>query len=396
MFGPIATFVWNSVVERLKRPDLILPGEAALLVAVAIVIAAYVGRRFAGVSNLLERAGIWISYLARMIPFWGREIVALGRPGNGRRNRRFKSEAAFFAASRRRDTREEIDSGQHWQDPKMGPCRITWVSTTGELIAVAHNKTWSPKKIRRAEIPQPVAAEIVVEDVGKPGEEFKPWRDGGPVEVLAVIADHDEVDRRLRDYEYVNVGDLRWARRRALGWNVPLPPRAEWWKRFERRPEPALPPPPPPSLGEPDGAYFGLWQEGGHVQVKIGDEPARDLSHFVDSSPTGLAWGYGGAGPWDLARSILADRLGYVPNWDVVMEFKNGVVAKLSMPAFSLTFAEVDAWIDSHRDLFARDPRAGWPQRRPGSADQVFTIVRTAEPGEFDEVQIRRRGRKSK
>lgn len=246
---------------------------------------------------------------------------------------------------------------------------------------MALNKSWPlPTKARALSGSTPF--EIVVEPLPKPGEVYRPRRNGGPVEVLAVIPDEEEVDRRLLSYGHVLVGDLRWARRRAYGWNVSLPPGAEWWRRYDSRPDPSPPPPPPPSLGEPDGAYVGLWQDHGEVQVKIGNEPARDLYHFVDSSPTHFAWGYGGSGPWDLARSILADRLGYVPNGDVVGEFTAGVVAKLPMPAFSLTFAEVDAWIASHTNLFAQDPRAGWPRRRPAKADRGFTIVRSAEPPE--------------
>ena len=34
------------------------------------------------------------------------------------------------------------------------------------------------------------------------------------------------------------------------------------------------------------------------------------LPHIVKHSPTGLAWGYGGSGPADLALSILADHFG--------------------------------------------------------------------------------------
>lgn len=388
VLGPLGTSLWNWVVGRLNRPDLLLPWETALLGAVLVFVGAYLARRFSAVRDLLERVSIWALYLIRMIPYWLREGIALGHPANGQRNPRFKSEVAFFAASRRREAREQIDHGQYWRDSRVGPCRVTWISTTGELIAVALNKTWSRPPKRRANpiLSRPLVAEIVVEPLPKPGEDFKPRRDGGPVEILAVIPDSDEVDRRLMNYEHVLVGDLRWARRRAYGWDVPLPPEAEWWRRYDVRPERPPLPPPQPSLGETDGAYLGLWEVGGRVQVNIGNEPARDLYHFVDSSPTGFAWGYGGSGPWDLARSVLADRLGYIPNLDVVMEFKNGVVATLSMPAFSLTFSEVDAWIDSHAGLFARDPRAGWPRRRPANVDQGFTIVRSARPGEFDDV----------
>lgn len=389
VFGPLALSLWNLAAGFLGRPELSLPWQAAIVTFFGIVLATLAARRFSGLADFLEMAWLRLAYFVRMLPFWLREMSSKGEPGRGGRNQRYASEAAFYAADKRRETLEQIDHGQHWQDPRLGPCRLTWISTTRELIAVAHNKGGAQGVRERPKAVPLVAevAEIIVEDVPpvRPGQVTKPRRDGGPVEVLAMIHDESEFERRLADYHYVLRGDLRWARRRAYGLNVPLPPGGEWWKRFDRCPEPTPPPPPPPSLGEPDGAYLGLWEEGGRVQVKVGDEPARELYHFVDSSPTGFAWGYGGSGPWDLARSVLADRLGYIPNGDVVMEFKNGVVAKLAMPAFSMTFADVDAWIDSHTKLFARDPRAGWPRRRAVESDQGFTVVRSARPGEFDQ-----------
>lgn len=42
------------------------------------------------------------------------------------------------------------------------------------------------------------------------------------------------------------------------------------------------------------------------VVVKIGAS-VYQLKHDVKHSPSGVEWGYGGAGPYDLARSILSD-----------------------------------------------------------------------------------------
>jgi hypothetical protein len=40
------------------------------------------------------------------------------------------------------------------------------------------------------------------------------------------------------------------------------------------------------------------------------DHPAYKLRHLIVHSPSGLAWGFGGSGPADLALAILADLLG--------------------------------------------------------------------------------------
>lgn len=56
----------------------------------------------------------------------------------------------------------------------------------------------------------------------------------------------------------------------------------------------------------------GYWYSGrmdGTVWVTDRDQQRR-LEHHVRHSPDGFAWGYGGSGPADLARSILIDALG--------------------------------------------------------------------------------------
>jgi hypothetical protein len=89
----------------------------------------------------------------------------------------------------------------------------------------------------------------------------------------------------------------------------------------------------------------------------VDESGSRPLYHAVDSSPTGYSWGYGGSGPHDLARSLLLDRLGYVPQPPVVSRFASEIVAELPA-SFTLTYGEVDSWIDEHAELFALNPRA--------------------------------------
>jgi hypothetical protein len=46
------------------------------------------------------------------------------------------------------------------------------------------------------------------------------------------------------------------------------------------------------------------------VEVWEDNELVGLLPHLVKHSPDGFSWGYGGSGPADLARSLLADHLG--------------------------------------------------------------------------------------
>lgn len=252
--------------------------------------------------------------------------------GSGRANRAWPSNRAFVADDSRRDGGDQCDYGVHWYDRRRpGHHRLTYIEDTGEVIAVQ-----------------------------------RPPPEGGIVELLAVIPTDAEVERRLEDWAHAAFGShsLAWVRRRLAGWRVPLPPRAQWWLEEDSKPPEPYPAPPPPTVHEHDvGAYVGAWDHGGgEVQIVLANE-ARPLYHYVGHSPTGFSWGYSGAGPTDLAQSILADRLGYVPSSHVTHRFRNEVVAALDQADFVLTFDEVNAWVDSHRVLFAHEPRAGEYER---------------------------------
>ena len=248
------------------------------------------------------------------------------RVSRGKTSARFESLETFTAADPRRAEKYQVDFGVGWPDGEQLIGRVTWLKATGELIAASERGA------------------------------------GGGVEVMETITSEREVERRLKDWEYVGAGrrggGLPWIRFRAHGWTVPLPPKAARWRLEEADPLKPWPSPPLATVGRDEGAYLGTkGNPRNSVEIVEPGRRARPLYHYVDSSPTGFAWGYGGAGPSDLARSVLADRLGYVPSGAVYADFRNEVVANLG-ESFTLTFAEVDDWIDRHVDLFAANPRA--------------------------------------
>jgi hypothetical protein len=241
----------------------------------------------------------------------------------GRANQRWQSLAQFEEEDSSRiggPEQPQCDYGKHWRDGGRYINRLTHVLTTGEVIAVG--------------------------------------RQGGPVELLATIPSEHQVEVLLADHAYGCLfdHDIRWIRCRLAGWDVPLPPKARGWLEADQRPPTAWPAPPAPSVGCAAGAYHGRSGAGEFEVLCLDEGGERPLYHAVDVSPTGYAWGYMGAGPTDMAGSLLLDRLGYVPQARIVFEFRDDMVARLP-PCFVLTYAEVDAWIDHHGEFFAVNPR---------------------------------------
>jgi hypothetical protein len=269
-------------------------------------------------------ATYWLTYPFRSALWKARELLTGGHPGNGSRNPRYPSEAAFHAHNPLRLPNRndgENDYGVTWYDRAGNSYRLTWIHATGELILAGPDDT--------------------------------PAADGPPIEVIGRIGTQTEVERRLQDWEYVY--DPRWARRRAHGWAFPLPPKSMRELREHQKPI-RWPAPPPPSTGRTEGVYCGT-HTGRTRTVTITDaEGNRPLYHHVKHSPTGFAWGYTGSGPHDLARSILYDRLGYPPRTHAYSRFCKDIIARLNQD-FTLTYQQVDHWIDQHPKLF-QNPRA--------------------------------------
>ena len=78
--------------------------------------------------------------------------------------------------------------------------------------------------------------------------------------------------------------------------------------------------------------YSGFRDQSGQAHVAVDqDGELRPLPHLVRHSPTGMAWGYAGSGPADLARSLLAHFLGghVAPHPRIYQRFKAVVIASL-------------------------------------------------------------------
>jgi len=97
--------------------------------------------------------------------------------------------------------------------------------------------------------------------------------------------------------------------------------------------------------------YRGFW-EGVHGGAAVFVQPHEgvpySLSHQVRHSPTGLGWGDMGSGAADLARSILADHLGFIPSPTIYQEFKRQVVANwVHGRSWVLSSDEIERYLDS-------------------------------------------------
>jgi len=71
------------------------------------------------------------------------------------------------------------------------------------------------------------------------------------------------------------------------------------------------------------------------------------LRHVVCYSPTGFEWGYGGAGPADLALSILTDFAGRKVAESLYQQFKWDVIAKIPYQGTVIWSSDIVAWIQN-------------------------------------------------
>jgi hypothetical protein len=323
----VISSVWSHAWHSLRRAVGATWGVVILTLA-ALSLSALWGILAGPLRAPTRRVRIRVGYTIRVGPFLLRDWATGFRVGDGLRNQAWPSEEIFESEDARRVGPTQRDFGVAWRDARRKGCRVTYIVKTGEVVAVAHS---------------------------------------GGVELLGRFNHLSTVEARLNDYHYAAMGgwQLRWIRRRLAGWRVPIPPVGQWWKEEDAEPPRALPPPPRATVDEAVGTYIGAFvhdDDGGKVHIVIPGQPQRPLYHYLTSSPTGFAWGYGGQGPSDLAQSLLADRLGYLPAEPICAEFRDDIVAKLDGDEFVLTFEQVDAWIDHNRDLFADHPRARLPR----------------------------------
>lgn len=74
-----------------------------------------------------------------------------------------------------------------------------------------------------------------------------------------------------------------------------------------------------------------------------------NIMHVVRHSPTGIEWGFNGAGPADLARSILLRFVGLEEADRLYQLFKQDVVAQVSKAGGRIEATVIRRWLDDHQ-----------------------------------------------
>ena len=94
-------------------------------------------------------------------------------------------------------------------------------------------------------------------------------------------------------------------------------------------------------------AYRGERARDGTVRVLVElDGVTRPLERAPGHGADGFDYGYDGAGPADLARSILADYRGHPPKWRVYRAFLHQFIVPLDRAVpWTISEAEISAWL---------------------------------------------------
>jgi len=91
--------------------------------------------------------------------------------------------------------------------------------------------------------------------------------------------------------------------------------------------------------------YTAIREEDENTIIVSDEKGTRPLKHIVYHSPTGMEWGYGGSGPSDLARSILADFAGIKVADMFYQDFKWDFIAKQPEKGFQISGQEILNWL---------------------------------------------------
>ena len=96
--------------------------------------------------------------------------------------------------------------------------------------------------------------------------------------------------------------------------------------------------------------YAGARGPDGSVKVvRIRNGRQEPLRHLVHHSPDGFNWGYGGSGPAELARCIVADATGISnPHPAVYQEFKREFVSGWG-DRWEISLDEVRSWLTTKK-----------------------------------------------
>jgi hypothetical protein len=106
-----------------------------------------------------------------------------------------------------------------------------------------------------------------------------------------------------------------------------------------------------------DVVYHGTKTSHGGAVITVeapGGEVIGVVRRIAAHSPGGMTWGYGGSGPLDCARSLLAAALGGDDQWSsygggrVIYDFRDEVVAGLG-DEWRMSRSEILAWLNGRR-----------------------------------------------
>jgi len=82
----------------------------------------------------------------------------------------------------------------------------------------------------------------------------------------------------------------------------------------------------------------------------------RNLVHLVRHSPDGFEWGYGGSGPAELARCILADFLGSESlAEEFYQKYKWDVIATINNDTWEITVPMIMDWFQTRYPSHVHD-----------------------------------------
>ena len=95
----------------------------------------------------------------------------------------------------------------------------------------------------------------------------------------------------------------------------------------------------------PAKVYTAIRGEDENTITVSDGKGTKPLRHIVYHSPTGMEWGYGGSGPSDLARSILADFAGIKVADMFYQDFKWDFIAKQPEKGFQISGQEILNWL---------------------------------------------------
>lgn len=86
------------------------------------------------------------------------------------------------------------------------------------------------------------------------------------------------------------------------------------------------------------------------VNVVDDDNGPRALTHILFHSPTGMSFGYGGSGPADCARSILADCAGIPVADTYYQEFKFDFISGIDKEGGEILEKDIINWLHKKQE----------------------------------------------